>query len=383
MDAAPKSALGDATNAPQQPAAKPRPRPAADKPPRAVVTWYHPDHLPPPPAVASESEEEEEEEENLNADLERKCAAAICWRGGTVLPDDVVLVCETCCAPNDTFHAKCVCVDPAKMPAGWDGKWWCGECEAVKKAEAVAAEKAELKKDGDLDYEEEAGVATTKRRAAPKKRAAAPPPMSRGHWSEAEHAKFVAALAVHGRDWVKVAYAVGSRTLAQVRSHAQKHFLKHRRPPARKRQPKKRGPPPVVLELDDGEEVEPAPKKKKSLLLARLAQALRRGSQRSTLVLRCLGEHDPRWDGVTRPSSMAWVPEVGLGYPEGTHEKPVGRGMFLRATPSAEGIYTFPKINYKPIKPGQRQKKTGEVVHYRLVEESDVEAIKEKLGLDF
>ena len=57
---------------------------------------------------------------------------------------------------------------------------------------------------------------------------AAPPPMSRGHWSEAEHAKFVAALAVHGRDWVKVAYAVGSRTLAQVRSHAQKHFLKQK-----------------------------------------------------------------------------------------------------------------------------------------------------------
>jgi SHAQKYF class myb-like DNA-binding protein len=55
-----------------------------------------------------------------------------------------------------------------------------------------------------------------------------PSPMIRGHWSEAEHAKFVAALAVHGRDWVKVAYAVGSRTLAQVRSHAQKHFLKQK-----------------------------------------------------------------------------------------------------------------------------------------------------------
>ena len=38
----------------------------------------------------------------------------------------------------------------------------------------------------------------------------------------------MAALAVHGRDWVKVAYAVGSRTLAQVRSHAQKHFLKQK-----------------------------------------------------------------------------------------------------------------------------------------------------------
>ena len=49
MDAAPKSALGDATNAPPPPAAKP-PRPAADKP-RRVVTWYHPDQLPPPPTA--------------------------------------------------------------------------------------------------------------------------------------------------------------------------------------------------------------------------------------------------------------------------------------------------------------------------------------------
>lgn len=64
--------------------------------------------------------------------------------------------------------------------------------------------------------------------ASPVAAPAAPPPMSRGHWSEAEHAKFVSALAVHGRDWVKVAYAVGSRTLAQVRSHAQKHFLKQK-----------------------------------------------------------------------------------------------------------------------------------------------------------
>ena len=47
MDAAPKSALGDATNAPPPPAAKP-PRPAADKP-RRVVTWYHPTLPPPPP----------------------------------------------------------------------------------------------------------------------------------------------------------------------------------------------------------------------------------------------------------------------------------------------------------------------------------------------
>ena len=51
MDAARKPALGDSTNAPQQPAAKSPPRPAADERPRAVVTWYHPDQLPPPPAA--------------------------------------------------------------------------------------------------------------------------------------------------------------------------------------------------------------------------------------------------------------------------------------------------------------------------------------------
>ena len=150
MDAL-KPPLGDATNASPPPAAKP-PRPAADKP-RRVATWYHPTNLP-PPTVASEPEEEEEDEEDLNADLETKCAAAICWRGGIIRSDDVVLVCEGCYAPNDTFHGACVGVDPAKMPAGWDGKWWCAECEAEKKAKEDAAERADLKKGKDSVFGE-------------------------------------------------------------------------------------------------------------------------------------------------------------------------------------------------------------------------------------
>ena len=149
MDAAPKSALGDATNAPPPPAAKP-PRPAADKP-RRVVTWYHPTNLP-PPTVASGSEEEEEEEEDLNA---VQCSAAICFLGGWVTDADAALVCEACCAPNDTYHARCVCVDPAKMPADWDGKWLCPECEAEKKAKEDAAERADLKKGKDSVFGEE------------------------------------------------------------------------------------------------------------------------------------------------------------------------------------------------------------------------------------
>ena len=85
---------------------------------------------------------------------------------------------------------------------------------------------------------------------------------------------------------------------------------------------------------------------------------------------------DRRWDG-SRP-----IPEVACGYPAGTHKKSTGTCMFRDTEPSEVGIYTFNKVNYK--KPGvdgrpsnYHQEKTGEVVHYRPVEESDVEAIKE------
>ena len=51
--------------------------------------------------------------------------------------------------------------------------------------------------------------------------------------------------------------------------------------------------------------------------------------------------------------------------------------MFRDHTPSSAGVYTFRKVVYEPAKKGKHTKKTDEVVHYRLVEESDVEAIKE------
>ena len=115
-------------------------------------------------------------------------------------------------------------------------------------------------------------------------------------------------------------------------------------------------------------------------MLVALALALKYG-HRSTLVLRCLGALDRRWDG-SKPIPKVWVPEVACRYPKGTHEKRTGFFMFRDHTPSSKGVYTFDKVNYK--KPGvdgrpsnYRQEITGEVVHYRLVEESDVEAIKE------
>mmetsp|Transcript_62936 Transcript_62936/g.73240 ORF Transcript_62936/g.73240 Transcript_62936/m.73240 type:complete len:273 (-) Transcript_62936:326-1144(-) len=47
-----------------------------------------------------------------------------------------------------------------------------------------------------------------------------------GRWTKEEHQRFVDAIKIHGKNWKKVEEYVGSRNGAQVRSHAQKYFLK-------------------------------------------------------------------------------------------------------------------------------------------------------------
>ncbi|KAK4768796.1 hypothetical protein SAY86_026946 [Trapa natans] len=49
---------------------------------------------------------------------------------------------------------------------------------------------------------------------------------SRENWSEQEHDKFLEALHLFDRDWKKIEAFVGSKTVIQIRSHAQKYFLK-------------------------------------------------------------------------------------------------------------------------------------------------------------
>ena len=47
-----------------------------------------------------------------------------------------------------------------------------------------------------------------------------------GRWQGDEHAKFVDALKLYGKDWGKVQMHVGTRSSTQARSHAQKFFQK-------------------------------------------------------------------------------------------------------------------------------------------------------------
>ncbi|KAF8675341.1 hypothetical protein HU200_047702 [Digitaria exilis] len=73
----------------------------------------------------------------------------------------------------------------------------------------------------------------------------------RERWTADEHERFLHALVLFGRDWKRIEAFVVSKTSTQIRSHAQKHFLKAQKlglpapPPQHSRRAAVLGQPPV------------------------------------------------------------------------------------------------------------------------------------------
>eukprot|EP00331_Platyophrya_macrostoma_P003776 CAMPEP_0176431040 /NCGR_PEP_ID=MMETSP0127-20121128/14592_1 /TAXON_ID=938130 /ORGANISM="Platyophrya macrostoma, Strain WH" /LENGTH=246 /DNA_ID=CAMNT_0017813005 /DNA_START=35 /DNA_END=775 /DNA_ORIENTATION=- len=64
---------------------------------------------------------------------------------------------------------------------------------------------------------------------------------SNGRWTKEEHQRFVEAIKNYGKNWKKVEEFVGTRSGAQIRSHAQKFFLRLEKELKHKQNPLKDG----------------------------------------------------------------------------------------------------------------------------------------------
>jgi len=47
-----------------------------------------------------------------------------------------------------------------------------------------------------------------------------------GRWTRDEHLTFIKGLELYGKGWKKIATLIKTRTVVQIRTHAQKYFLK-------------------------------------------------------------------------------------------------------------------------------------------------------------
>lgn len=96
------------------------------------------------------------------------------------------------------------------------------ETLAVMAANAQARALADAEEGGDDD----SGRGDSQAPGGKKTRKKYTQTRARVSWTPKEHARFTKALELYDRDWKKIEAYVGTKTVIQIRSHAQKYFLK-------------------------------------------------------------------------------------------------------------------------------------------------------------
>jgi SHAQKYF class myb-like DNA-binding protein len=176
---------------------------------------------------------------------------------------------------------------------------------------------------------------------------------SRESWTEPEHDKFLEALQLFDRDWKKIEAFIGSKTVIQIRSHAQKYFLKvqksgtneHLPPPRPKRKaahpyPQKasKNVPPV---LTAGGDIRNPSDSINLKVTNRTATAAVSSSRTETLVVGLAkGAVDTRPSGANNScSSTESTPRTTRSRPEINDHRNFGSS--LRVLPDFSQVYGF------------------------------------------